>query len=306
MTPGQKKIIAPSRVRQAAPFPYFGGKRRAAALIWERLGDVKNYIEPFCGSAAVMLARPHEPHTETINDVDGLLCNFWRALAMRPDELAAVAANWPVSALDITARHNYLQRYRMDVSARLAADPDWCDPRLAGWWVYVMCGVIGSPFLSLSMSIRTPHIGDIGRGIHALGFEGFDALAQRLRRVRVCCGEWTAPLSYAATLSNWATCGVVLDPPYDDGASVYANNNRISKQVRAWCMEHGANERFRIALCGYEGEHDELEALGWDAVAWKANGGYGAHADGQARINSTRERIWFSPGCLRLNQLSLI
>lgn len=32
-----------------APFPYFGGKRRVAELVWSRLGDPINYIEPFAG-----------------------------------------------------------------------------------------------------------------------------------------------------------------------------------------------------------------------------------------------------------------
>jgi hypothetical protein len=30
-----------------APFPWFGGKSRAASLIWSRIGDVSNYVEPF-------------------------------------------------------------------------------------------------------------------------------------------------------------------------------------------------------------------------------------------------------------------
>jgi len=30
-----------------APYPYFGGKSRAAHLIWDRFGDVANYVEPF-------------------------------------------------------------------------------------------------------------------------------------------------------------------------------------------------------------------------------------------------------------------
>jgi site-specific DNA-adenine methylase len=38
-----------------APFPWFGGKSRAAKLIWSRLGDVPNYVEPFAGSLAVLL-----------------------------------------------------------------------------------------------------------------------------------------------------------------------------------------------------------------------------------------------------------
>ena len=36
-----------------APFPYFGGKRRAAPIIWRELGDPAGYVEPFAGSAAV-------------------------------------------------------------------------------------------------------------------------------------------------------------------------------------------------------------------------------------------------------------
>lgn len=43
-----------------APFPYFGGKSRVADLVWSRFGDVKNYVEPFCGSCAVLLKRPEE------------------------------------------------------------------------------------------------------------------------------------------------------------------------------------------------------------------------------------------------------
>ncbi len=39
-----------------------------APLVWERLGDVYSYVEPFFGSGAVMLARTHEPRIETVND----------------------------------------------------------------------------------------------------------------------------------------------------------------------------------------------------------------------------------------------
>lgn len=51
-----------------APFPYFGGKSRIAHLVWPRFGDPSNYVEPFAGSLAVLLARPHEPRIETVND----------------------------------------------------------------------------------------------------------------------------------------------------------------------------------------------------------------------------------------------
>ena len=54
-----------------APFYYFGGKSRAASQVWEALGNPDHYIEPFCGSAAVLLARPNKDRLETINDADG-------------------------------------------------------------------------------------------------------------------------------------------------------------------------------------------------------------------------------------------
>ena len=47
----------------------------------------------------------------------------------------------------------------------------------------------------------------------------------------------------------------------------------------------------RIALCGHDGEHNELEAMGWTLETWDKAGGYQGADD--------RERIWFSPGCLK-------
>lgn len=90
-----------------APFPWFGGKSRAAALIWERFGDVANYVEPFAGSLAVLLGRPTEPRIETINDLDAMVSNFWRAVTAAPDQVAE-HADWPVSEPDLHARHRWL------------------------------------------------------------------------------------------------------------------------------------------------------------------------------------------------------
>ncbi len=55
------------------PFPWFGGKSRAAELIWSRLGvDCGNYVEPFFGSGAVWLNRPSEfSGWALVNDLDG-------------------------------------------------------------------------------------------------------------------------------------------------------------------------------------------------------------------------------------------
>nr|WP_227026940.1 DNA adenine methylase [Corallococcus soli] len=142
-----------------------------------------------------------------------------------------------------------------------------------------------------------------GMGIHASGKQGgigdwMQVLADRLRYVRVCCGDWSRILSPNVTERIGVT-GVLLDPPYSDAAgrdpSIYAEEDlQVAHRVREWALANGGNPRLRIALCGYEGEH-EMPAS-WRCVAWKAPGGYAA-ARGNTE-NALRERIWFSPHCL--------
>jgi len=309
-----------------APFPYFGGKRRAAALIWERLGNVHNYVEPFCGSCAVLLARPTPPHIETVNDMDGLLANFWRAMTLDPAGVER-HADWPVNEADLVARQNWLVRSRESLTARLMADPDWCDVKAAGWWVWGISSWIGRGFGEREIGLKLPHVNGtavgagihqgaklpsvngekIGCGIHQGGnIAPLASIAARLRKVRVACGSWDRVMGPSVLAHDCvSSVGVVLDPPYDDGAKVYTHNNRVSADVRAWCVAHGHIPTLRIALCGYEGEHNELEALGWDKVAWKAKGGYGSQGAGAGRANAIRERVWFSPHCLRAAQGSM-
>jgi hypothetical protein len=343
-----------------APFPYFGGKSRAAAQIWARLGDPDNYVEPFFGSGAVLLARPGgHGKVETVNDADGLLSNFWRAVRADPASVAAYA-DWPVNEADLHARHLWLVGRRESLTDRLMADPDWCDVKAAGWWVWGACCWIGGgwcvgkgpwvnengrfvrrgqgqgvprqrPHLSdaghgvhrvprLSnaghgVHRKRPHLGDAGHGVHRvpclenepvdrLSFltGWFESLSKRLARVRVCCGDWSRVCGPCVTTKHGVT-GVFLDPPYahDVGRckGLYASDcNETSAQVQQWCLEHGHDPSLRIALCGYEGEHDLLERAGWTVMAWKAQGGYSTTGKGEENTNRFRERVWFSPHCL--------
>jgi hypothetical protein len=135
-----------------APFPWFGGKSRAAEVVWQAMGDVQSYVEPFAGSLAVLLRRPHLPNrpycSETVNDADGLLCNAWRAIQLHPDATAE-AASWPVSEADIHARHLAIVRWCQGKDLeRLMGDPAWCDVQIAGWWLYGISCWIGAEWCS--------------------------------------------------------------------------------------------------------------------------------------------------------------
>ncbi len=331
-----------------APFPWFGGKSRVAHLVWDRFGPVANYVEPFFGSGAVLLNRPFAPGTESVNDLDCMVANFWRALQADPDAVAGFA-DWPVNEADQHARHLFLCS-QAEFRERMKTEPDFYDTRIAGWWVWGQCIWIGAGWCARQrphlgdagtgihrklphlgdagkgLNRQLPHLGNAGTGIHRkrphLGDAGTGCtesdltsgtltgqqvlfymrqLAERLRKVRVCCGDWSRVCGPSVTIKHGIT-GVFLDPPYADEAErtddLYAQDSgSVAHAVREWALEWGDHPDARIALCGYEGEHSMPES--WDCLEWKARGGYGSQGTGAGRENSNRERIWFSPHCLK-------
>jgi hypothetical protein len=348
-----------------APFPYFGGKRRVAHLVWPRFGDTLNYVEPFAGSLAVLLSRPYEPRTETVNDIDAYLSNFWRAVVADPNAVA-MYADWPVNEADLHARHLWLVN-QADFRKRMMTDPEYYDPKIAGWWVWGISAWIGSGWCDVSktpsrqvpfigggsnntgqgihkatmtrngrsrpnlrpaqgveaVSLQIPHVGDHGRGIHAPSrqrqelkrgkgvngqlpsgiYDYMQALQQRLRRVRVVCGDWQRVTGKSVTWKI-GTTAVFLDPPYNTDANrangLYANDDlQVSTAVREWALAEGDNPKMRIALCGYEDEHGPHMPDTWECIAWKANGGY-SNQNSAGNDNASKERIWFSPHCLKV------
>jgi DNA adenine methylase len=313
-----------------APFPWFGGKGRVAHVVWQAFGNPPNYVEPFFGSGAVLLRRPTPGKIETINDLDCDVANFWRATQKDP---AAVAefADYPVNEADQHARCERLLERLPAHRERMHLDPDYFDAERAGMWCWGqstaiggnwmnpkgraalprLCGwVSGNGIHAARAGAPSPGLGHSGRGVHRLQAgaieEWFELLAARLRRVRVACGEWSRVLSGAVTgasnsLKNMgmSPCAVFLDPPYGGAGSdrevCYSQDSlTVSADARAWAIEHGNDPHFRIALCGYEGEHELPE--GWRCFAWKAQGGHANRS--RDNKNRHRERIWFSPHCL--------
>jgi len=309
-------------VTLAAPFPYFGGKRRAAPAIWRALGDPSGYVEPFAGSAAVLLARPEFKgrRVETINDADGWLVNVWRAIQLSPHETAAHAVG-PVAEIDYHARLAWLQERRTpDLVAWLEGDPEAHDPKAAGWWLYVVACGIGDPFGPgpwrvidghLRDTRKLPHLGDAGQGVNRelphLGNAGqgvmayFDRLATRLSRVRITCGDWKRVIQPSVTRAGTGgdgTRAVFLDPPYATSGDLYAvSSDGVAEQVRDWCAT--STDGMRVILCGYDSEHDALLEHGWEVIDGKAGGGAGYSTNS---VNGRRERLWLSPECITAHQ----
>jgi len=340
----------------SAPFPWFGGKGGAVDMVWGALGSVECYVEPFAGSAAMLLGAPDGKRVETINDMDGFVANFWRAIAHDP-EAVANAADWPCNEVDLFARHSWLVRHAAGLTDRLHADPDYYDARMAGWWCWGACNWIGTGWCSgtgpwihdgeklingreagnagQGINRQLPHLGDAGQGINRqlphLGNAGkginrklphlsagqgdpsdgsgytsrgeyihtwMAKLHQRLRDVRVTCGDWSRVVKDSVTTRHGLTA-VFLDPPYTKGEMDYSAGGvggDLAMDVQAWCRANGGNKAMRIVLCGHKGEHDALLAHGWHTRTWTARKGY-AMTD-EAVENSASETLWCSPHCM--------
>lgn len=312
-----------------APFPYFGGKKNAAPIVWERFGNPSAYIEPFCGSAAMLLARPSVPTMETINDADGLVTNFWRAAKHAPDEVADVAAQ-PVNELDLHARSAYVFEWREKYVEVLRAEPEYYDATVAGYWLYAMNHSIGAQTMNgsgpwvrqkredgyhvLARKTNPNQAGTI-QAIPLLQHSSSQRterahmrvymrrIQQCLAYVRVACGDWgrvVKPGILTARSGGDGTTAVFLDPPYTTGSNLYATQDTraatISHEVREWCKT--APPDVRICLAGYDTDHDELLEYGWTKVTGLA----GSSGYGKVAVDS-RERLWFSPSCLEENTL---
>jgi hypothetical protein len=296
-----------------APFPWFGGKTLASPLIWRAFGNVPNYVEAFAGSLGCLLGRPHAAKVETVNDLDGYIANAWRAIKLAPDAVAEWC-EWPVNEADLHARHRWLVG-QAPLLERLIEDPDWFDPKIAGWWIWGICAWIGNGWCHSDERLHRslPKVGTPGHGIHApsrkkplthrnkgVHRDGsppdiFERLSDRLRNVRVCCGDWTRVVGRSTlgidTAHGMTPCGVLLDPPYThelrDRRLYREDDAHVSALVREWAIANGDNPQLRIALCGFEGEH--VMPPSWTAVAW---------ASTSSAKSRAQERIWFSPHCL--------
>jgi hypothetical protein len=323
-----------------APFPWFGGKSRAAAEVCAALGDVDTYCEPFAGSLAVLLQRQAVSH-EVVNDADGWLVNFWRAMAAAPDDVAEWC-NWPVSELDLTARHVWLLNKGPQLKATMEADPHAYDAKAAGWWVWGICNwiqggwccgtgpwqVSQTPegprlvnrkmpdlFAAKGVKRQMPVLGTangVNRQMPVLGTANgvkrwFERLAARLRGVKVLCGDFERVLGDSALRVNVTSCGiagVLLDPPYPAGKQQSA--------VYAGCPGSSSEPWNRALAWAVEnGNRDRLRIIvcGYEGM-WSPPAGWTVRlwdnvAGYKRGAGQRQEVLWCSPHCVEPDKRQL-
>ena len=116
-------------------FPYIGGKSQMAPWIIDHLPDHECYVEPFAGSAAVLLTKPLST-VEVLNDRDRDIVHFFEVVLEQPAELAEFVRNIPYS------RQLY-EEWAEDYYAGCRDD----DPvARAGKWLYLRYASFGGKY----------------------------------------------------------------------------------------------------------------------------------------------------------------
>jgi hypothetical protein len=297
-------------------FPYFGGKSKIAPVVWEKLGEVRNYVEPFCGSGAVFFQKPFDC-TSTLNDSSGLMVNLWRGIQRQPDAVAGEAAKL-LGEADLHAAELQALSIRDEISKRCEADLDYFDPVLAGRYIFGLCNKIGSfaveggPWINhdgvltdrrelprlgdagTGICRKLPRLGDAGTGISRLEYikSLMAYYSAKLERARLTCGDWARVAKSRSVTTYRGLTGIFLDPPYETSGDLYADHG-VFREVVDWAKGEENNPELRIVLAGYACPEVSKTLEGWEEIAWKQRGGYGGGK------NSSKERLWVSPTCAK-------
>ncbi len=209
------------------PTQYFGSKGRLGPWIASLLPKHRTYVEPFCGSASVLFAKPPSP-TEVINDADGDLVCFFRVLRDHGPDLARALALTPYARAELRAA---------------ALDQPGLDDLERARRVFVRLNMTVGKTLRRSTGFAAAF--NTNGHDHAHKFaalaDHLPAAAERLRRVIL---EDRPALEVIAKYSA-ANAAVYCDPPYLDS----------TRSARA--QRRGADYHVEYAT---EAEHRELAA----------------------------------------------
>lgn len=262
----------------SSPVPYFGGKQLLGPRIVDLLPPHQHYVEPYCGSLAVLLAKPLSP-METVNDLDCDLVTFWRVLRDRPDELMRVCALTPHSRSEYVAAAVPADCDEVEVARRVWVKLTQGRGRVtvsSGWRHYVKpAGCTGMPTYLDSYVTRMA------------------AVTHRLHRVSLECRP---ALDVIATYGQHPDVLLYVDPPYlgsTRGGGTRGGTSRYAHEMLGEDEHRDLAEALlgcaaAVVLSGYPSALYSDLYEGWDRVEFAAGTGQSSRGERSTRT----EVVW--------------
>lgn len=255
-------------------FPYYGAKGRMAGGIAALLPAHRAYVEPFAGSAAVLLAKPPS-YYEVLNDLDGEVLNFWRILRDRCEELTHTLQLTPYSRAE----------YLFCRDAEPAEDPV---ERARRFFVRA-CLAFNASTAKVGFTASHPRKAPKAATFAKRVDERLAQVAERIRGVEL---ENTDALS---VIKRWDQPGTVLylDPPYLDTTRVstgdyQSDNGGVAFHTRL--VEALLEFQGSVILSGYKDTlyDDALNGAPWARIDQEVYASTSSHGTASRRT----ECLW--------------
>ncbi len=218
----------------APPFAYPGGKSLAgySDLVQWVVESLEppcrryHYLEPFAGLCGVLLARDPAP-VETVNDLDGGVVRFLKAIQAHPIEMVAAALRM------IHSRRGW------EEACEVVADESRSDLERGAAWMLVRSQSFGGQGGTWLWGSRM-RPGKLSTGIA----ERCARMAARLERVQIEHIDAVALLERVASKAGFL---IFVDPPYRG-----TNNSAYNVEVDHDALEAVLlRQQGRVAMIGY-------------------------------------------------------
>lgn len=195
--------------------PWFGAKRAMASQIVEELGPHRSYWEPFCGSCAVLLAKPPSS-METVCDLHGDLTNLAMVLASdRWTNLHERMSRTVLSEAIFRQCHaEAIGTVPTDLPASVTAIQDRHIERA---WAYLVAswagrnGMAGMPRYNAQISVRYTANGGSSSGRFRNVADSIPTWHERLRNVLILNRD---AFDVISRIDDAEGTVIYVDPPY--------------------------------------------------------------------------------------------
>jgi DNA adenine methylase len=260
-------------MRIPSPINWFGGKSRLASTIVQRFPQHHTYVEPFGGSAAVLLAKAPS-RVEVYNDINRELVHFFSVL--RDPSMFA--------KLRRAVENTLYARAEFELAAQGTDDP----VESARRFIVRSRQSFGGHGKAWSYSIKNSHLG-MASGVRRwqMGIEGLHAAHRRFRDVQIECDDWRTVMSRY----DCAETLFYVDAPYHPATRIGGEyRHELTHRDHRAIVDCVLAMRGMIILSGYDHEtYKPLERAGWKRVDY--------HVRTHASDYRTRriESIWLSP-----------
>lgn len=235
------------------PFGYFGSKNKLAIELCKDLPPHSCWVDAFCGSAAVTLAKP-PASIEIINDIDGEIVNLFRQLRNNSKKLKEQIELTPYAEIELICARDRIHEVddlekarQFLVKSMMAINGAFGESK--GGFSY------SDSYSRNSMEARVNRWNNLP--------ERLEKVVQRLKKIRI---EQKDAKKLLERFANRPASLIYLDPPYLANRLKGYQNEANDPNFHLDLLNAANKSKAMIFLSGYENElYSDLltERKGW-------------------------------------------